>query len=316
MIRSGARRIIPAGPTELITGSSGAYLQHNATYVSGFGTFRDRPVGNIAVFPSHEVQTGTDGIDDMWWLSDWCIPAGYTGDISIAMPMCADGQTVSTDISTQVTTVANALSTFNGGINRFFIRLGWEMNLGTWPWTATNSNLPTWKSRWGGYADIFHGVLGSRAVMVWNTNGGPNGGGALTSTVDNCYVDGKVDAVGTDQYDDYPGMTNDSNVAIQRTRTQGLDWHATLARAKDVPLCLPEWGASSGSQWSGHTGGDNERYIDEIFQWFWVDNGDIALYESYFNEPSSFIASDIWRPSGTAANPIAGARYAQLWGQP
>jgi hypothetical protein len=291
-----------------VTWSSGAFLMHNAGLVNGFATFRDRPLQNIAVFPTHNTQAA---IANMWWLGSSYIPSGFTGDISIAMPMCADSQSVSTNISSEVTAVANALRDY--GDNRCLIRIGWEMNL-HWAWKVTDGNLATWKSRFGAYADIFHSILGTRAVVVWNPNIGPNQSG-LSGSIEQAWVDGKIDAAGPDAYDCWPPFTNSTNISFQLNTTYYLNWYANLCRTKGVRLCLPEWGVSSGTQWAGNCGNDNPLYIETMFDWL-VGNADIALFDSYFSETASYLRSDLWRPTGAASNPTAGARYADLFARP
>lgn len=297
-----------------ITWASGAYLLHDATQLAGFATFRDRPVQCIAVFPSHNTQAE---LANAWYLSSPYIPAGYTGDIALAMPMCSDGNTVAQDCSAQMTSLANTL---NGKSNRFWIRLGWEMNLGPsgWPWKVTDGNLSTWRSRWTTYYNIFKGVMGAKAQVGFNPNGGGDQSG-ITGGVMQAWVDGKVDWCGPDQYDCYPPFTNGTNISSQLGRSQGLDFWASTARTKGVQLALPEWGVSSGTQWAGNCGNDNPAYITAMRDWM-VANKDIMAFDAYFNEPASYVRSELWLPTGHAnlpvQNPLAAARYQQLFGIP
>jgi hypothetical protein len=296
-------------PVDEITWVSGVFLDHDATRVGPYGTFRDRPVQVWCVFPGHATQAD---IGNTWWLGSAYTPTSYTGDLAIAVPMCADGQTVSTDISAQITQIANALA---AQPRRCWIRLGWEMNLPQWAWKVTDANLATWRSRYSTYYDIFKSIMGgTKARVGFNPNVGANQSG-LTGSIMQAWVDGKVDWGGPDLYDCWEPFTSDSNVNVQRTRDQGMNWWASTCRTKGVPLAVPEWGVSSGTQWAGHQGNDNPRYITEMHAWM-VENSDIMAFDAYFNEPASYVASDIWRPSGTAANPLSGARYVELFSAP
>jgi hypothetical protein len=292
-----------------ITWVSGVFLNHDASQVTPYGTFRDRPVQVWCVFPGHSTQAE---IGNTWWLGSAYTPSSYTGDLAIAVPMCADGQTVATDISAQITQIANALAAQS---RTCWIRLGWEMNLPQWAWKVTDANLATWRSRYSTYYDIFKSIMGATKARVgFNPNVGANQSG-LTGSIMQAWVDGKVDWGGPDLYDCWEPFTSDSNVATQRTRDQGMDWWASTCRTKGVQLAVPEWGVSSGTQWAGHQGNDNPRYITEMHDWM-VDNSDIMAFDAYFNESASYVASDIWRPSGTASNPLSGARYVELFSVP
>lgn len=302
------------GPIDEIDWASGAFLRHDATQVTSFGAFRDRPVQVIAHFPSHNTLSE---IQNPWYMGSAFTPSGYTGDISLAVPMCADGQTVAQNISTQITNLANLLNAYP---NRFFLRIGWEMNLPQWTHRVTDANLTTWRSRFSAYADIFHSIMGAKAVVVFNPNIGGNqfasgDGTGLHGSIEQAFVAGKVDAVGPDIYDCYPPFTTDGNVNTHLTRDQGLDWWADFAETHDVGLCLPEWGVSSGTQWAGNCGNDNPRYITEMVAWM-KRNRSRMLFDAYFNENEDYVESDIFAASGSSNNPLSAARYAQLYAQP
>jgi hypothetical protein len=293
---------------DLVTWESGAFLMHNATHVSGFATYRDRPPQVICVFTSRESQAQ---IANTWWLGPSYIPAGYTGAIALGLPMCADNQTVSANISSEVAAIANAVRDY--GDNVLHARLGWEMNL-HWAWKVTDANLSLWRSRWSTYHDILKSILGSQVQVVFNPNIGPNQSG-LSGSIEQAWVNGKVDAAGPDSYDCWPPFTNTSNINYQLDTTYYLRWWANLCRAKDVPLCLPEWGVSSGTQWAGNCGNDNALYIETMFDYF-REVDDVLGWEAYFNETAGYLESDIFRPSGSVSNPLASAKYAELWARP
>jgi hypothetical protein len=263
----------------------------------------------VALFPTHD---NLGELDNTWYLGSAYLPAGWTGDVSLAMPMCDDTHDVTQDISTQITNVANDLAAYTS-VNRWFIRLGWEMNL-FWPWAVNDSNLATFRARWSTYTDIFRAALGSKCVMVFNPNIGPPQSG-LSSSIDAAFVDGKVDAAGPDIYDCWEPFIDAGDIAQHFTGDQELNWWVDLCEDKGVDLCVPEWGVSSGTQWAGHCGGDNPLYIDTMVG-FYKTNSGIMLFESYFNESASYLESDIWVPVGTANNPTAGAAYVAQYATP
>jgi hypothetical protein len=298
----------PPAPGDEITWLSGVFVNHEATKVVPFGTFRDRPVSVVALFPTWNTQAA---IANTWYLGSSYLPPGYTGAVALAMPMCSAGNTVSQDISAQITTTANALRDY--GDNVWYIRLGWEMNLPQWPWAVNDARLSTWRAKWSTYYGIFKSILGSKAVMTLNPNIGPPQSG-LTGSISQVWVDGKVDCAGPDAYDCWPPFTSPANIDAQLNDDQHLNWWANLCRTKGADLCLPEWGVSSGTQWAGNCGNDNPDYIDAMVDWM-IDNDDIMAFDAYFNEPASYVRSEIF-PASTTVNPDASAQYVARFATP
>jgi hypothetical protein len=284
------------------TWSSGAFTEHDPAALKAMGTWRGRPMDNAAVFPTYD--QGPAGLENAWWLK----AAGDVPDISIGIPMCVKGGNISTDLSPQFRKMA---ATMKADGRRFFLRLGWEMNINQ-PWKVTDANLLTWRMMWSRYYDLFKGVLGDKGLVGFNPNIGENQSG-LSGSILRAWVEGKVDWCGPDAYDCWPAFTNGKNLATQLTRNQGLEWWAMTARTKKVWLGLPEFGNSSGTQWAGNCGMDNPAYISAIAAWR-ETNRNNWLFDSYFNERASYVASDIFRVSGTPTNPKAGQRYRELFG--
>lgn len=292
---------VPVPPTDpgkpgAVTWSSGAYVGNSQDTLKQFGTMRGRRMAHASVFTSRE---SADAILRPWWLT-----AGpKDAELSVGMPMCPTGSSVAEDISPQIRQVA-ALMKADG--RKFWIRLGWEMNLPQWAWRVTDANLSTWRARWSTYYDIFKAALGDKGQVGFNPNVGGNQSG-LSGSILRAWVDGKVDWAGPDAYDCWPPFTSDAAVKEQFGRDQGLDWWAKTCRAKKVPLGVPEWGVASGTQWAGHQGGDNARYITEMFRYFTREADNLAL-ESYFDEPDGYLKSDL-----ISQNRKAGAEYARLY---
>ena len=285
-----------------VTWSSGAFTEHDPAALKAMGAWRGRPMGNAAVFMTYD--QGLSQLESAWWLK----AAGDAPAISLGVPMCLKGGSISTDLSPSFGKTAAALKADGRTI---FLRLGWEMNINQ-PWRVTDSNLATWRAAWVRYYDLFKGVLGDQALIGFNPNIGENQSG-LQGSILRAWVDGKVDWCGPDAYDCWPAFTTGKNIAAQQSRNQGLDWWAATARTKRVWLALPEFGVSSGTQWAGNSGGDNPAYIEAIAAWR-DKNRNNWLFDSYFNERAGYVASDIFRVGGTPANPRAGQRYRELFG--
>jgi hypothetical protein len=282
--------------------SSGAFTMHQPATLAAMDTWRGKPMGNAAVFPTYD--RGTGELESTWWLK----AAGDAPDVAIGIPMCLKGGSISTDLSPSFRKMAAAMKADG---RRFFLRLGWEMNIGQ-PWRVTDANLATWRAAWSRYYDVFKGALGDKGLVGFNPNIGENQSG-LSGSILRAWVDGKVDWCGPDAYDCWPAYTDMAALNTQINGNQRLDWWAATARSKGVPLALPEFGVSSGAQWAGHCGRDNPTYVEVIAAWR-EKNRDIWLFDSYFNEEAPYVASDIFRPTGTAANPRAGEKYKALFG--
>jgi hypothetical protein len=284
----------------LATCSSGAYTDHDAAQGSQFATMRNRALKNASMFPTRN--GGTAAFENTWWINS----AGSVPEIAVAIPMALDGGSLSTDLSSSMTKIANAMKA-DGRL--YYVRLGWEMNLPAWAWKVTNSNLTQWRSRYSQYYDIFKSICGAKALVGFNPNDGANQSG-LTGSIMQAWVDGKVDWAGPDNYDWYAGFTSDASVANHLTKDQGMNWWITQCEAKSVPLAVPEWGLSSGTSAGSNGGGDNPRYFTEINRWLQAakDQGVNVLFESYFNETQSYLLSDL-----IGNNPNGRARYRSLW---
>jgi len=297
----------PVPDPPVVAWSSGAFTMHQPATLAAMGTWRGKPMANAAVFPTY--RSGADKPDqlaDTWWIK----AAAGVPDVSIGMPMCLEGGSISTDLSPQFRKMATAMKATG---QRWFIRLGWEMNLPQQPWKVTDANLSLWRQRWAQYYDLFRGILADKGLVGFNPNIAENQSG-LSGSILRAWVDGKVDWCGPDVYDCWPAFTSDANVATQMNRNQGLNWWASTAALKGVPLAVPEWGVSSGTQWpKEQIGRDNPRYVSDMRAFFERVRKQL-LFESYFNEQAGYVASDIFRPGAKASNPLAGDRYRQLFG--
>ncbi|HSU36742.1 MAG TPA: hypothetical protein VLJ88_13875 [Propionibacteriaceae bacterium] len=291
----------PPVPTPLGT-TSGVWAAHNRADAAAFLKWRGGAApANVVAFTARETEAK---VMSPWWQD--VIPSGVR--LSLRIPLVPnDDRDLGRRRDQMFTTLARQAAEVDP---RAYICPGWEMNLPNWASAVTPANLVAWRAAWTRCYDMMKATAPG-LLIGWN----PNGGGDQTGIdVRKSYVDGKVDFVGVDQYDCWPGITSVASAALMRTRAGGLEYWAEFARLKKTRLALPEWGCSLGSQWAGHTGGDNPAYIGEIAA-FRQRNADIWLFDSYFNEPASYLRSDIWQPGGkTPSCPKAGAAYRQLFG--
>ena len=152
------------------------------------------------------------------------------------------------------------------------LRLGWEFNLNTWPWSTGNEQA--FIRYWRHVVTAMRSVPGQRFQFDWNVNVGDTAHDAYR------YYPGPkyVDYVGVDVYDvswtpeTYP-YDHDCSDACQLARRQvvwdrlhggryGLLYWADFARARGKRMSLPEWGL-----WrrpDGHGGGDNAYFIEQM----------------------------------------------------
>ncbi|WP_285618170.1 hypothetical protein [Kineosporia sp. NBRC 101677] len=307
----GARPVRPAPVPEeepvapdLITWSSGVHTTgHSVEEARAFGEQRGRPVGHFAAFPTRD--GGPAGLADMWWL-----PPSDLGDtISVGVPMTYDGGSLADELAGPLQQMAKAL---NADGRVCVIRLGWEFNLDDWPWFLSEQTLPQWRERFAEYAGVFRAEMGERAVVGLNANIGGSQTGMRPDWAERVWMAEHMAWVGVDAYDCYEPYTTDAWVAAHWNGRHGLRWWSDFALERRVPLALPEWGVANGTQWEGHRGGDNPRYITEMHKFLrsHVERGGEVLLDTYFHDREPYLRSDF------EANPKAGAQYARLWGLP
>ncbi|MCD5351999.1 hypothetical protein [Kineosporia mesophila] len=300
-----ARRICPSpepAEPDLITWSSGVHTTgHSVDEARAFARQRGRPIGHFAAFPSRDA--GPAGLADMWWL-----PPADLGDlISVGVPMAYDGGSLDDDLSGPLRQMATALQA-DGRV--CVIRLGWEFNIDNWPWFLSEANLPQWKARFAQYASIFRDILGERALVGLNANIGGSQTGMRADWAQRVWMDEHMEWVGVDAYDCFEPYNTPDWITKHWSMPHGLTWWSDFALERRVPLALPEWGVAAGTQWAGHQGGDNPRYITEMHTFLrrHLDRGGKVLLDTYFHDREPYLLSDF------ATNPKAGAEYARLWG--
>lgn len=290
----------PPTPTPLVTWKSGAFTSHDPARLHSFATMRNRPLDFAVVFPTRD--KGIDGISARWYID----AAGDAPRICVGVPFATEGGSIAQDLTKPFTQMIKDLKADGRPV---ILRFAWEMNLPQWAHKVTDGNLAQWRSRWNQYYDQWKNGLQDQATVWFNPNFGANQSG-LTGSIERAWVDGKVDAAGPDAYDCWPAYLGDSDVAYHWSCVQGWQFWIDLCKRKNVPLVVPEWGVSSGSQWAGHCGNDNPRYITEMYNVFKKakEQGVAIAGESYFDEPASYVASSL-----IDQNPNSRARYRSIW---
>jgi hypothetical protein len=192
------------------------------------------------------------------------------------------------------------------------VRLDWEMNLqdgaGANGAVLTAANFSAWVARFRTVATGIKSTCPGARIDFNPNHGTDQTTGCNSGTYaapNNCsrqaYQSLKdvVDIFGIDRYDAWP-IVGSSN-AGWTSHLNGyneLNESRLYALANGEKWSVPEWGL-----WTGGAGGnDDPTYITDYITYFAAHAGDIA-YEDYFNEPDSYIISDLIdnNPNGRAA---------------
>lgn len=187
------------------------------------------------------------------------------------------------------------------------VRLDWEMNLndgaGSNGAMLNASNYTAWVARFRAVATgIKFGCPATRIDFNPNHGADQTAGCNVTPACSRRAfqaVKDLVDIFGIDRYDSFPPVRADnSGWPSHLNGFNELDESRTYALANGKKWSLPEWGLWVASN-SG--GGDDPKYIQAYIAYIASHAGDVA-YETYFNEPNSYIVSDLidHNPNGRA----------------
>jgi hypothetical protein len=281
--------------------SSGAYTDLDASQATTFASTRGRALDNISVFPQRDTWAT---LNNSWYLSSSAIPAGFKGDILIAMPLWPANGNVSADYTANWKTFAQQVAAVDPTA---IVRLGWENNLPVNEnfWAATSANQAQWITTFNKDAVAIHSVAPGLRILY-----NPNAGGDQTNASSRAIFNGvknNVWSYGIDLYDWYPGDNGGQNSKIGGAGF--LQDSLNFAVANGKPFSIPEWGVScnTGSSCSaaGNAGGDDPAFIHEVLGFLGTNRANVAL-ESYFNETQGYIGSNL---SPTTTNPKSAAQY-------
>jgi hypothetical protein len=275
--------------------SSGAYTDLDASQAVSFASARGRALDNISVFPQRDSWTT---LNNAWYLSSSAIPAGFTGDILIAMPLWPQNGAVGTDYTAQWKTFATQVAAVDPAA---IIRLGWENNIPGNYWAVTSGNQSAWIAAFNRDVVAMHAVAPGLRI-AYNTNAGADQTSGNSRTVFQA-VKANVWSYGIDLYDWFPG---DTTGAMKLGGTNFLQDALNYAVANGKLFSIPEWGVScnTGSACSAGTqgGGDNKLFIHEVLAFLGTNRANVA-FESYFNETQAYIGSAL------SLNPNSSLQY-------
>lgn len=174
----------------------------------------------------------------------------------------------------------------HAGFAKSVIRVGWEFNLGSFPWSAIGC-ASAFVEYFDSIVTTMRSVPGEDFTFEWNPTRGDLGAGNLA---DYYPGDAYVDDVGLDVYDiesnRYPGARAEFH--HMETQKYGLDWLVSFAAAHHKPIVLPEWGLGWGKcSASGQTitapnqevcGGDNATWVNLMAGWMAAHHVSEATY--------------------------------------
>ena len=284
-----------------------------AARVTQFANFRGAQNDNITLFPPRD---NWSTLSDPNWIAAG-LPTNFNptrDDLVMTIPLWPGSNSVgNTGTQAQWQNLANVIKARDANA---YVRLGWEMNLPGWHWNLNNGNRTQWQ------ASFIQAVQWMKAVapqlrFVWNPNKGADqtsGCNASNSCSRAAFqaVKSYVDVYGIDSYDSWPPDNSAANRAVHLNNLLGES--LAYAKANGKKFAVPEWGVAcntGGCQWAGNAGGDNPQYITDYMGFFAAHAADLA-FESYFDEPASYIRSAL---SATPIGPNAPARYRALVAQ-
>jgi hypothetical protein len=172
------------------------------------------------------------------------------------------------------------------GVGNAEIRLGWEANNDSYPWTAVGRSAEQWKACFTNAAKaIKAGGPGLRISWHMAKKGKVN--------VNSLWPAGApITNVGVSHYDDAQArFGNETN----NGSPWGLRAWLAFAKSKGKHLELSEWGVGRD--------GDNPSYIQNMYQFF-HDAGSTLAHEGYFNanEHQLYSATRVPKSSATYRN--------------
>lgn len=196
------------------------------------------------------------------------------------------------------------------GLDDSIIRLGWEANGTTYAWSVGNQ-VAAYKKCYKRLANLLR-KQAPKIQLEWSMR--KDNGAAVG--VDKLYPgNGFVDIIGVSFYDRFPTTNTQAqwNAAYMQTDKggpRGLGTYLSFAKKKKKKLALAEWAVSDGYPGSGSI--DNPFFIQKVYEFLKANAADIS-YESYYNCDSS--DPGIYRVWPSEWNPLASAKYQQLWSQ-
>jgi hypothetical protein len=283
----------PASATATPAGGSvplGVFRQTSAAEVKAFESWLGAPVSDVVDFSARDTWEHISSPD--YLLTEWQ-KTGYR--LIYAVPMIPNSETdrdaamrrgANGEFNQYFTTLAQNLVKY--GKAGAVLRIGWEFNLDSWPWSIEDEGV--YKQYFANIVTAIRAVPGQKFTIDWNVNNGTSAHDA----VDYYPGDEYVDEVGVDAYDvtgavyPYPSSCDQTcRVSTQKNawETQiysgerGLGFWSAFAAQHQKPLALPEWGLWNRPDGTG--GGDDPYFIQQMHD-FIADPANSVAYSAYF----------------------------------
>lgn len=272
----------PASGLPWKSGVFGNHTEHVVRYQAQTG----RAVDIIGVFPQRD---SWDTIFQDWWLRT--APPGFAGTLDVAVPLWPENGTLAAaaggEYDEKWVRLGRMIENTYPGSS---VRIGWEMNLGSWHYAATEDTAQEWVTAFQ-RASTHLKKGGPSLQVVWGPNAGVND--ALADATRAWPGDAFVDIVGLSDYDWWPAITSAQTAQEVFTGPQELKWWIAFAAEHGKPFALNEYGPAPGNP---NAGGDNPVYIEQIMKVLReteaTDPGRIHAVV-YFDEDEAFMSNSI-----------------------
>jgi hypothetical protein len=258
--------------------------------------------GVLLDFVDQHPDWGAIGEANSWWIEPH-VGRGY--NMCVSVPLYSGSPTTNVDSMWS----AAATNLRNAGWDKPYWRIGVEYNLNN-SWRATDSNASDWIAAYQRAVNAIRAVSPDSRFILCMNEGNPQSCSSSTSDniVNTLCASGHVDMIGPDYYDQWEPIrtTSEATSRFGTTSTHGtMNYWLGRARSLGTKFAIPEWGVASGTQWSGHAGGDNPFYMNYLMDWLYA-NRDTVEQVCYFEEPDPYLRSDI---TTTSTNPQARSAF-------
>lgn len=279
---------------------SGAYVANspNTAGIDAWATYRGRPAGVAGAF------IADDSWSSLYW-SKWAVQnyANFPGTIALGVPLTVGTTPLSQVAGGQFDSYYIALANNLKATGRadIHLRLGWEFNEPSFPWS--NYGAAAYIAAFRHVSSLLKSLLPTIKID-WNADWGP-----IRSDKSSPFLwypgDAYVDTIAMDAYDHGKlAPTNAATFAKWETAQYGLDDFYNFAVTHNKLFAVPEWGLDA------RAAGDNPSYVDGMFTWF-ANHASNLAYESYFSLPTAGKLQDsLYAP---VQMPLSSSEYRSDW---
>lgn len=282
------------GATYSILAFDGSMASHNDTGLPGGVVMAMRAndataVGTVETWLGQELEAVMAFCDGDSWANIVARPASIATDYGVrmdalkkdwAVPLASNTQGIAETIAgthdASITALAENILA-NDSNNQIWIRLGWEMNLTSYPWADTNATTTQYIQAFQRVVGLFRAVS-DKFIFGWI----PNWGGSANP--EDWYPgDDYVDYVGMNMYfktllDQPSGQTGPEVWANKLGATYGLNYIASFATTHSKRLAVPEWGIDA-----------DEPAIVAGMATYIEDNRSKFLYHGYWDQDTPVV---------------------------